>query len=355
MNETILLKYFSNNISSQELKEIDEWLNASEENRKIAEEIYHIHYSIETLHKMQSVNSSKAYSTVCKKIKKHRKQTLFNYIQRIAGFLLIPVCCITLYLFLKKEPVNMLEVKTNPGMVTSFTLPDNTKVWLNTSSTLKYPSVFTDEQRMVQLSGEAYFEVSKNNDRKFIVSTPKNTKVEVLGTQFNVEAYPENDDVITTLIEGEVKLTYLSDTDKQEIKVMKPGEKTIYNIKSKHLETKETAITKQAIISTTTTNSDEKESVSTPLSVETAWKDMKVILKNTSLEDMLKILGKRFDVEFIILNDKLKENSFTGTFENQQLSRILEHLRIASGINYTIIDAQPGEIGIKEKTKVELY
>ena len=351
MNETILLKYFSNTISPDELREVKKWLDASEENRKTAEDIYHIYYSTETLRKMKSIDMPKAYKSIHKKINRRHKLNRFQWIQRIAIIFLIPFLSISLYLLLKEEPINtILEVKTNPGMVTSFTLPDNTKVWLNTSSTIIYPSVFTDEHRTVELIGEAYFDVSKENERKFIVKTNKNTTIEVLGTQFNVEAYPENDNVVTTLIEGEVQLTYLSNADQKTMQLMKPGEKTIYNSKNKKIVTQETFITQSSSLP-----DKGNDIINSPLSVETAWKDMKVVLRNTSLEEMLEILGKRFDTEFIILNDKLKENSFTGTFENQQLSRILEHLRIASGINYKIIDPQTGETGIKEKTKVELY
>ena len=77
--------------------------------------------------------------------------------------------------------------------------------------------------------------------------------------------------------------------------------------------------------------------------------------RNTSLEETLKMLSKRFNVSFVLKNKALKDNYFTGTFDKQQLPRILEHLRISSNIRYRIIDPKSGDEGLKERSKVELY
>ncbi len=332
MNETALLKYFSGGISSKEIEAVEEWLESSEENRKIAEEVYHIYYSTETLHKMQAVDVSRAYDKVNEKINIRRRSIFLNRLRRVAALLFLPLFLFTLYLLLKEEPVEFIELRTNPGMVASTTLPDDTKVWINTSSYLKYPSTFNGDIRNVYLEGEAYFEVKENKKKKFVVETNKDFKIEVLGTEFNIEAYPQGYDITTTLVSGKVELKYIDTNNKENTIIVKPGHKIAYNI-----ETKQT------------------ESTEVPAIVATAWKDMRVVLRRTSLEETLKILGKRFDTEFIILDEKLKNNYFTGTFDGQQLIKILEHLRVSSGIKYRIIDAKEDETGIKEKTKIELY
>jgi transmembrane sensor len=91
------------------------------------------------------------------------------------------------YLFMQlgNERVRMVEVRTNPGVVSRFELPDGTKVWLNAGSTLNYPQKFRAENRQVELTGQGYFEVTKNPEKPFIVKTTY-LAVQALGTLFTV-------------------------------------------------------------------------------------------------------------------------------------------------------------------------
>lgn len=91
------------------------------------------------------------------------------------------------------------------------------------------------------------------------------------------------------------------------------------------------------------------------VSSDIAWKDRKIILRNTPLEEVLKKLSHRFNVEFIIKKEALKKNSFTGTFDTQQLGQVLEHIRISSDINYRVIEPEPDEKTIQAKSKVILF
>lgn len=334
VDEHILLKYFSGDVSPDELQTIEEWITASAENKRQAEEIYHIYFSTATLHRIQNVGTISALNKVNKRIDSFKRKLFLGRLQRVAAVLFIPFFCISLYLLFPANTDSMeyMEVQTIPGMVTSVVLPDQSKVWLNTGSKLVYPVKFTGKSRTVKLVGEGYFEVSRNGKNKFMVETSKGINVEVLGTEFNIEAYPEDENVTTTLISGKVKLNYISDENRSVTSSLSPGYQSVYNTNDRK------AVTSQAVVSVTT-----------------AWKDMKVILRRTSFGEMLKLLGKRFDVEFIVLNKKLNEYNFTGIFDEQQLPKILEHLRISSGVKYRIIDSKAGEEGIREKTKIELF
>ena len=84
----------------------------------------------------------------------------------------------------EQNKVNFIEIRTNPGMITSTILPDGTHVILNSNSTIVYPSHFDEKSRNVQLNGEAYFEVTKNSRQPFMVRTPQKAVVKVYGTQF---------------------------------------------------------------------------------------------------------------------------------------------------------------------------
>lgn len=253
--------------------------------------------------------------------------------QRIAACLALPLLATTLYLILKNSPVEYVEIRTNPGMVAEANLPDGTKVWLNSGSSLKHPTRFTGDIRNVELDGEAYFEVHRDKSKRFIVNTPFRIQTEVLGTEFNIEAYRTDSVVRTTLVSGSVKLSFLGEGDKQRTFVMKPDEEFIYNPKTRTVRT-------------------DKPYVKT----YTAWKDGQVVFRNTPLSEALKILTKRFHVEFIVKDSTLYGNSFTGVFSEQHLPLILEHFRLASGIQYRFIELEHNtQQTIQQKMKIELY
>ena len=259
---------------------------------------------------------------------KSKKPNLFLWIQRIAAILILPLIISTIYFALKKDPIEYIEIRTNPGMVAAVNLPDGTKVWLNSRSYLKHPTRFTGNTRDVVLNGEAYFSVHKDKSKRFTVSTPFDIKAEVLGTEFNMEAYAADSSVRTTLVSGSIRLSFLDDNQKHKSFLMKPNEEF----------TKKVKVDKPYI------------------PTQTSWKDGLVVFRNTPFNEALKVLSKRFNVEFIVKNDKLYNNSFTGPFDGQHLQLILEHFRLASGIQYRFIDPQTGQEGnIKEKTIVELY
>jgi len=116
-----------------------------------------------------------------------------------------------------------LTLTTPRGGVYAVTLPDGSRVWLNTSSTLKYPSRFAKDQRRVEIEGEAYFEVAHRPECPFVVKS-REQEVEVLGTQFNICAYPDESKSKTTLVEGKVRIVNSLSSD---VRSLAPGEQAI--------------------------------------------------------------------------------------------------------------------------------
>ncbi|WP_347394394.1 FecR family protein, partial [Parabacteroides leei] len=106
---------------------------------------------------------------------------------------------------IKKIRQAMNTITVPAGQRVNLTLPDGTNVWLNACSEMKYPAAFTGDKREITLNGEAYFEVTHNADKPFLVQTNK-CNIEVLGTKFNVEAYNDSKDFCTSLLEGSVKI-----------------------------------------------------------------------------------------------------------------------------------------------------
>ena len=334
IDEQALLDYFSGILSPVQKQEVEAWIQETEENRKIARDIEYIYFATDTINTIKSIDSTKALKEVKVRFskKENNKRSFILQLQRIAAIFVIPLLISTLYYATKEEPVEFIEIRTNPGMVATVNLPDGSKVWLNSRSYLKHPQKFTGDTRNVEMEGEAYFSVQKDKSKKFIVNTPFNLKAEVLGTEFNMEAYKESNKVVTTLVSGSVRLSFQNKNNTEESMIMNPNEEISYNSKTRGV------------------------SLSKPyLPTLTAWKDGLVIFRNTPFEDALNVLSKRFNVEFIVKNDLLYENSFTGPFDGQHLHLILEHFRLSSGIQYKFVDPETGTDKISEKTIVELY
>ena len=217
-----------------------------------------------------------------------RRTVWWEWAQRAAAILFIPLLTLFIWQNWKGdtgEVAEMMEVKTSPGMTTSLTLPDGTIAYLNSESSLSYPSRFNGDFRKVKLSGEAYFEVAKDPEKKFILSTTHQSQIEVLGTCFNVEAYEQNTEVITTLIEGKVDFMFEKDAVMKHI-ILSPREKLVYD-----------------------SETDKVHLYKTSGKSELAWKDGEVVLDNTPLEEALWMLERRYSVKFVIKNEKLKNRS----------------------------------------------
>ena len=173
------------------------------------------------------------------------------------------------------------------------------------------------------MDGEAFFEVSKDPDRKFIVKTPHQSEIEVTGTSFNVEAFSEDSTISTTLISGSVSFVA-----NNGVTNMRPGDKLVYNFN-----------TNQRSISHT-------KGVS-----ESSWKDGMIVFDDTPFCEALHILSKRFDVEFDVTNDKYKSYSLTGSFSNHRVEQILKIFSASSGIKWKLIQSDSCYV----KNKIIIY
>lgn len=331
--ETKLLDYFAGTLSPSERQEVEEWMGQSEAHQKIARDIQYIHSATDVLNDIKRIDAPRALREMKKKMNRQKRIPFALRFQQVAAILLLPLLLATLYLSTKQDEERYVEVKTNPGMITTVELPDGSKVWLNSKSYLKYPQTFRGDVREVELNGEAYFSVAKDKSKRFVVNTPFNVKAEVLGTEFNLEAYESQSKATTTLVSGSVKLCFLNDKSQEKSILMEPNEEVSYNKASGSVK------------------------VSKPyIATQTAWKDGLVIFRNTDFEQALNILGKRFNVAFVVKNDALYHHSFTGAFDGQHLSLILEHFRLASDIKYRFVEPDSKtQQQLMEKTIVELY
>lgn len=317
--EDLLFQYYEGVSTEEEAVWIQEWLGHSEENKRMGQHIQMIVLAADVAQVSSKIDMNKALFNVHQKMKESHitlYKRLFRGMQRVAAVLFIPLLISWWILYLGKDTsvVEMLEVKTNPGMTTSLTLPDGTAVVLNSSSSLQYPSRFSEKERYVKLVGEAFFSVVEDDEKQFIVDVLNDSKIVVHGTEFNVEAYEEDGSVQTTLVSGKVSFSY-SHKGKQKDLVIEPGQQVTYDIAHGWTMVKEVNV-----------------------DVETCWKDGHLIFRDTPFEKVLKDLSKRYNVTFVLKNPALKQNSFTATFSKQRLERILEFFRISSNIKFKFVE-----------------
>lgn len=183
-------------------------------------------------------------------------------------------------------------------------LSDGTKVWLNSGSKLKYPVAFEEgEMRKVELVyGEAYFDVSPSTDHKgakFKVLN-QNQEVEVLGTEFNIKAYKEDDNVYTTLVEGKVTINL-----EEKKRFLKPSQRSVLDINNQLIT-----------VSTVDVYS------------EISWKEGVFSFEDLTLREITKVLSRWYDVDFVFLNKSLENEKFVGVLDkNQNLEDILSTIK----------------------------
>jgi len=165
---------------------------------------------------------------------------------------------------------------TPKGRQFQITLPDGTRVWLNAASSLKYPTVFSGNQRLVTVTGEAYFEVSRNTNMPFKVNVNGKAEVEVLGTQFNVNAYNNEAAISTTLLNGSVKLI-----ENNNAETLKPGQQGRIQQNGK------------------ATNTGIKVINGVDLNKVMAWKNGLFNFEGASLEEIMRQVERWYDIEVI--------------------------------------------------------
>ena len=284
---------------------------------------------------MESIDVMGAYRQTQAKIKTNRRKDMYNQLMRYAAFLTIPLLLTSLlfgYLYFDgaDEEEQYAEVTAATGSVIRYELPDHSVVWLNAGSTLRYPTVFRNDNRNVELKGEAYFEVEADKERPFYVNTSNGLKVYVYGTKFNVAAYDDDNYIETVLEKGKVNVI----TPNRETIVLTPGEQLLYDKQS-------------------------QKSVKNKVDVygKIAWKDGKLVFRNTPLEEIFKRLERHFNVDIQYNNRCEKEYRYRATFRDETLSQILDYLAKSAKMKWKIEESQQqaDDTFTKKKIIVDLY
>jgi len=204
------------------------------------------------------------------------------------------------------------EIYVPYGQTFKIKLSDGTKVWLNAGTRMRFPQNLSSnaQNRVVYLEGEAYFDVTKDKTRPFIVNA-ENLDIKVLGTQFNVSAYKSDGNIATTLVEGAVNVYENSNPDTKIL--LSPSYQASF--------TKENgSLTKQKV----------------DTRIYTSWLENRLIIDNLSFEQILSKLERAHNVSIINNVESLKDEVYKGEFENENIETILSTISSSTPFTYTI-------------------
>ncbi len=252
---------------------------------------------------------------------------LWPMITKIAAIIAIPLLIFTLYdkvfsglirdesktFFIPEQTEAMMTYYVNNGVKGYVILPDSSRVWLNSGSSLDFPAEFNNTCRVVTLSGEGYFDIRPDKEWPFYVKTPKNILVKVTGTEFNLSCYVNDPAFKLTLINGSVEL--IREENNKKINV-RPNEEII--------------IRDNSFLEDNKMNAD--------IGYTTAWKEGYLKFENTPMDEVIRRLERWYGVRIEVSSSEIVNYQFTANFESESITRVLELLQISSDISYEIKD-----------------
>jgi transmembrane sensor len=316
--------YFTGEISENDRATIDSWRNESHDNEKEFLELQHAWNALSELHQMEQFDTFKALSKVHDRIRKKEGRNWFIYMQRVAAVLLIPVLVFSGFVVYKYRQVKEISqsklvwqtISTPPGVKAHFVLPDSTSIWLNSSSSIAYPTTFGNHNRQVKMTGEAFFDVVKDSRHPFLVALGT-INVNVTGTRFDIMNFEKEAITEVILESGKIELCKGSQENPVFLSEMKPGEKASYN------KTENSLILDKV---------DSRR--------YSSWIEGKLIFKDDPMKDVIQRLNHWYNVEIEVADPEILGYVYTATFQNESLEQILELLTISAPIRYQVIQRE---------------
>ena len=313
---TIIQKYIQGKTTEEENLQLHQWIQQSPENKKRLfdeKDIWDTYGFHSGQKKYEVIQELKILKNRIEIGNSNRTFQLSNFL-KIAAILLIAFVFgwFSQYLsFHEKQQtaeVSIQEITVPKGQVNQIFLADGTRIWINSESKLTLPSVFAPNDRVVELNGEAFFEVAKDKKRPFIVKV-KGQQIQVLGTSFNVRAYDNSNKIETTLETGQIQLRVGNET-----KILKPGEQSLYN-----------KMEKQLVIYKVD-----------PFTFS-SWKDGRYEFQNEDLIEVFKVVERWYDIEISYDGNAFKEMHFSGVIKrNKDPKHFLDLLNLTIPISYEI-------------------
>ena len=225
-------------------------------------------------------------------------------------------------------------ISTKRGSKSKVQLPDGTQVWLNADSKITYNENFLGREREVNLTGEAYFDVVRDEERPFVIHTSV-IDIRVLGTSFNVRSYADEPNTETSLVHGSVEVTIRNHPEKKF--TLKPNDKLIINNlqaqPANETAGSEKTTSREIVLTWGKINYASKQDT---VATEAMWTRNKLAFDKETLADIALRLERWYDITVNVSDERLRETEFSMIIEDESLQQVMEALRTAGKFHYTI-------------------
>lgn len=327
--KNIIQLFYRKQNSKDELQKLFGWLNSGQGNAELENELEADWNKFEFNDEIK-VDSRKIFHNIEKGIHLRKSAARMLTIKRMLPYAAVLIILIGFQFYFnlyKSKPGDNIKnyytsVITEEGQRSKVILLDSSIVWLNSSTTLSYHENDLEKERRVHLSGEAFFQVSKNADKPFFVQNEQ-LIVKVLGTEFDVEAYPETGEINVVLESGSVQLNHAQNESFSY--QLKPGEIAKFDLEQNNLNIAEVDVAKFS-----------------------SWKNGVLIFQNDPMKEVIERLERWYNVEVEIRDEEVYNSIFTGTITNEGYEQIFRLIDFTCPVKCEIVNKTKSE----EKPKI---
>lgn len=329
--EALITDYLAGYISREDKDVLLKWIKESSDNRAVFLSYRDAWLATSMLAKRNTSRADSSYKDMISGVQSYRSKRIGRTLLKVAAaFGLILISSMVSYVFYvhnqQDVQTKLCKIMVPNGSRSEVILPDGTSVWVNAGSSLTYDNNYGVTNRDLTLDGEAYFDVFTNPEMPLVVYTHE-VAVKAYGTQFNVKAYPEDQFIITTLEEGNVKIHSVDDSWK-EIS-LKPNQALAYYKKAASQDSLQNG-NQQVVLP----KSVLYDKVDTKL--YTSWKDAEWIIRSEKLTDFALALERRYNVQIHFQDNNIKNIVYSATIRNETIEEILTAMSAASPVKYYI-------------------
>ncbi len=357
----LILRYLSGEFTPDDEKELLAWSDTSNDNSNYFQNIKYTWLAAEQLReepnfevedglnklilKLTSKTTSGAehqlsksfsYSTTFQKVLKYAAIYVLVFLTGgISSFILYRT-------FVRGQKTTVCYYEVPIGSKGMAVLPDGSHIWLNAGSKLGYSTDYNNQNRIVTLVGEGFFDVITNPKKPFIVKA-KGLDIKAYGTAFNVKAYKEDKEVVTTLVRGKVIIEGKDEKNKSFTIQMKPKQSAIcftvkhyYSSDRTHKKPEGTDAKEEMTKPTHETTEPVIVIDAVKTELFTSWKDKRWLIENASFLNLLTELERRYNVSFLINSEEFKKYHFSGTIQDESIEQVMSILQLTLPVKYFI-------------------